>query len=301
MGVRDPKKQWFLTYPQTTLTMAILLERLKEVDTLEEYVIAEEKHKDGNLHLHAYAKYTTGVVLKDAPDVFTFFPHLSGNYQPARSAKAVIKYCTKEGNYLSSFDVPSYLNKKKKLDVSTIKTKTARQALEDGDIGIASIRNYNLARSILVDEYTHDSVRGLWIYGPPGTGKSTAVRAEFPSLFLKQQNKWFDGYAGEKAILIDDLDTNVLGHYLKIWSDKFACTGEIKGGMCQLQHETFIVTSNYSIRELFYEERLEKVEDLCTGDWEFRKVPVKGCEVLCEALERRFRVVHKTSFDVPIN
>lgn len=301
MSNRHPIKTWFLTYPQTTLTMAVLKERLHEIDTVEEYVIAEEEHKDGNLHLHAYVKYATGIKLASAPDMFTFPPHLSGNYQPTRSPKAVIKYCTKDGNYISSFDVNDYLNKKKKLSVATIKEKSAKRALEDGDIEIHSIRNYNLARSILCDEYHHDSVRGLWIWGPSGTGKSTSVRAEFPSLFLKQQNKWFDGYAGEEAILIDDMDSSCLSHYLKIWADSFACQGEVKGGMCQLQHKTFIVTSNRSIEDLFTEEETVKHIDEVTGqcNWVTRRKP--GNEVLVQALKRRFREVYKNSFEVPIH
>lgn len=71
---------------------------------------------------------------------------------------------------------------------------------------------------------------------------------------MKAQNKWFDGYKGEPTIIIDDLDYNggqTLGHYLKIWADKWACTGEVKGGTVPLNHRQFIITSNYSIQDIF--------------------------------------------------
>lgn len=45
---------------------------------------------------------------------------------------------------------------------------------------------------------------------------------------------------------MDDLDFeggDKLGHYLKIWADKWACTGETKGGTIPLNHHRFIVTS----------------------------------------------------------
>jgi len=42
------------------------------------------------------------------------------------------------------------------------------------------------------------------------------------------------------------MDTPALGHYLKIWADKYACTGETKGGNLNLQHEKIVVTSNFS-------------------------------------------------------
>lgn len=47
------------------------------------------------------------------------------------------------------------------------------------------------------------------------------------------------------------MDVSCLGHYLKIWADKWACFGEYKGGTVPLMYEVFVVTSNYSIEELF--------------------------------------------------
>lgn len=71
---------------------------------------------------------------------------------------------------------------------------------------------------------------------------------ENPGAFRKQQNKWFDGYAGQDVIILDDLDLlggQTLGHYLKIWADRYPCYGEVKGSTVGLAHKKFIVTSNY--------------------------------------------------------
>ena len=54
--------------------------------------------------------------------------------------------------------------------------------------------------------------------------------------------------------MLDDFDAKNdkdWGHFLKIWADKFAVRGEIKGGSVNLLHEVFIVTSNYTIDECF--------------------------------------------------
>lgn len=53
-----------------------------------------------------------------------------------------------------------------------------------------------------------------------------------------------------------------MSHYLKIWADKWGCTGEIKGGTVQLAHSKFVVTSNYSIEQLFAGKDLTTVQAL---------------------------------------
>jgi hypothetical protein len=58
-----------------------------------------------------------------------------------------------------------------------------------------------------------------------------------------------------KIVLLDDLDSDCLSHYLKIWSDRYSCTGEVKGGQVKLQHDYFVVTSNISIDEMFCDKQ----------------------------------------------
>lgn len=100
--------------------------------------------------------------------------------------------------------------------------------------------------------YEHDTVRGYWIWGVSGAGKSHYVMNRFTDIFKKPQNKWFDGYVGQSTIYMEDYDCGKsLSHYMKIWTDKWSCSGEVKGGTVQLQHHHFVVTSNYSIEDMF--------------------------------------------------
>lgn len=111
--------------------------------------------------------------------------------------------------------------------------------------------------------YTHETVRGVWFYGPPGTGKSHTARERYPNAYVKMQNKWWDGYAGEHHVLLDDFDMNggdKLGHYMKIWADKYACSGEVKNSMLQLQHRVLVVTSNYHPNQIWEGEMLKAIE-----------------------------------------
>lgn len=68
--------------------------------TLLEYLIAQEKHKDGKDHLHVYLKMDSGWNNKD--ERFWDLEAHHGNYQGCRSSAAVKKYCSKEGDWLAS-------------------------------------------------------------------------------------------------------------------------------------------------------------------------------------------------------
>ena len=126
--------QWFLTYLQCPVNKNTLLEHLHSLDQVLLYIIAEEMHKDGNSHLHSYVKFVDGITAKNKlAFAFTFEgKKYHGNYQPVRSCKAVIDYCSKESNYISNFNLKTYKDKKGKtpVNVKTLRQKTVQQALK---------------------------------------------------------------------------------------------------------------------------------------------------------------------------
>jgi len=90
-------------------------------------------------------------------------------------------------------------------------------------------------------------MKGLWFCGDPGTGKSMKARDLCPNACLKAQHKWWGGHSGEDTVILDDCDTVNPGllHPFKLWADRHAATGKTKGGTVPLQHDRFIITSNW--------------------------------------------------------
>lgn len=97
-----------------------------------------------------------------------------------------------------------------------------------------------------------------WWCGPTGTGKSMTLWKDYPGHYQKPVNKWWDGYAGEEVVAIEEWEpkNECTASKLKIWADRYPFPAEIKGGTIQrIRPKKIIVTSNYTIRECFPNEQ----------------------------------------------
>lgn len=119
----------------------------------------------------------------------------------------------------------------------------------------------------------------LWIYGPTGmffyllmyplfnltllgTGKSYFARHHLQNHFYSKiaSNKWWDKYDNEENVLIEDMDLShaYQGYYLKIWADKYAFPVEVKNSGDLIRPKIIVVTSNYSIKEVFPDKSIHE-------------------------------------------
>lgn len=171
------------------------------------------------------------------------------------------KYCMKEDTRVAGpleFGIkPVEVNKK--VDWEMV-WKTAKEGNLEKIPASIRVIHYNKLKQIAKDNLELkdcNHLRGIWIYGPAGAGKSRWVREHCKPLYPKLCNKWWDGYQGEPYVVMDDVmpEHKVLSQQFKIWSDRYDCILETKGGAVHSQYEWFIVTSQYCIDEVFTEDR----------------------------------------------
>lgn len=238
-GFRLNSAQIFLTYSQCPIEPSIILEFIKNVVAeweLDTYIIAQEKHKDNNLHLHAYIKLKNKPNKRNAERLFDF-----GEYHPkvetCRSWKNVIKYVSKDGNYITNIDEDEL---KKILLANTkvgeIYEKAFNVAREKGvEAGMKELETVKTFRDLLVHgeaieknmkklraednnvmykledfkpiEFVWNRRKTLVLTGPSDTGKTSLALAMLPNcLFVSDLDDLREYNTGKyKGIVFDDM------------------------------------------------------------------------------------------------
>jgi len=104
-------KAFFLTFPQAgDIPLDDIFEHFRDTwahratgRKATDVLVAKELHQDGQPHFHCFLRFDQRIAIlqQDAFDYRGKHP----NIQTARSAKAVIKYCVKEGEFRSTFAI----------------------------------------------------------------------------------------------------------------------------------------------------------------------------------------------------
>lgn len=104
-------------------------------------------------------------------------------------------------------------------------------------------------------------------YGPCGSGKSRKAFSENHDIYCKDNTKWWNGYEGQKTVLMDDFRGEIEYTELLKILDRYPYQGETKGGYVNINCTHFIITSNRHPKQWYscYSEE---------SDWE-KNTPLK--------------------------
>lgn len=94
-------------------------------------------------------------------------------------------------------------------------------------------------------------------YGPTGAGKTRAVYDEFDycEVYSKPTGPWWDGYDGQKVILVDDFVP--ADEPIDAWlrhTDRYPHKVPMKGSFAEMRSKIIIFTSNYSPDEWWFDK-----------------------------------------------
>lgn len=240
MPVHPQAKYWILTIPQHAFTP---------------YLPPDVAYIRGQLELGAetgFAHWQLLVTFK-VKRRLRFVVQVFGQFhaEPTRSA-AADAYVWKEDTAIAStrFELGSKpLDRGKSKDWELIRSAAKAGRLDDIPADVY-VRNYNSLKRIAVDHLqpvTFDrKVFVLW--GSTGVGKSHRVweHSGLDAYPKDPRTKYWDGYRGHRAVVIDEFRGSIdIAHLLR-WFDKYPVIVEVKGSSVVLCAEVIYITSNLS-------------------------------------------------------
>jgi len=115
----------------------------------------------------------------------------------------------------------------------------------------------------------HREVKVFVLWGAAGSGKTRWAYENYPDLYSKSRGEWWDGYTGQKAILLDDYYGYLSYSELLRVLDRYPYHAQIKGGFVWAQWEVVIITSNKHPSEWYsngltpaLERRISEIREL---------------------------------------
>ncbi len=245
-------------------------------------ILADEVGEDGTPHVQGYIAMQSKTTLVNMKKIFprAHLEIMRGTSQEASD------YCKKDGTFIECGELPVVggVVKARRYKQAITLSKAGRFDQMEEEHPDMFWNSYHTMKRIRMDNPDElqdlDILDNEWIWGPPRIGKSKTARAENPKCYLKPHNKWFLGYKNQDVVLYDDLGKSCaqwIGDFLKQWGDHYPFPIETKGDGSVIRPKRIIITSNYSIDELFGHD-----------------------EQLCLAIKARFKSRHMVTLTMPV-
>jgi hypothetical protein len=222
-------------------------------------IVGSEKGECGTPHLQGYIVFAK-------PVRFNTFKALipRAHVEAAKGTSEQNRvYCMKEGDFEEFGDVPTDGGQSLQVCEWDQARANAKLGKFDDIPSNLYIRYKNAFHSIFDDACNASEciveLDHLWITGPTGIGKSRYCFESFPNAYRKGANKWWCHYTNQDVVILEDVEPSQekwIGYYLKIWSDHYPFIAERKGGSRSIRPKRIVITSNYSIKEIFTDAKI---------------------------------------------
>lgn len=165
-------------------------------------------------------------------------------------------YCMKDGNFTQGGQVIDRPGQGHRSDlevfVEDCKTATDRELWVKHPSNM--VRYYKVPDKIRAAfvEPRSQVTRLVWLFGPPGCGKTLYVSQKYPQIYNKDKTQWWDGYIGQKQVLIDELNSPDINYneLLKI-GNKEPMKVQVKGGYVEFVAEVVVIVSNVMPNQVY--------------------------------------------------
>jgi len=273
-----PSAELFATLPKPLSFEGLLLQRSTECRLVYAIWQLEQCSTTGRVHFQGFFKFSRSIRRTALSDACTAAGYPGIHLEAVRSSEqACIKYCSKDDTRL---DGPWEFGDRP-ADASAKRSAKLSELYASIDSGVSSLEMFknrrfsSQAQYRLIRDYefvTRKPQRDSTVapnvvvyFGPSGSGKSRRVFGEFPDAYRfipcgDKSVQWFDGYSGERVVIIDDLKDHAIPYlYLLQLLDRYPMQVQVKGSMVPLLATEWHITSAMTPEEWF---PLQEVDEL---------------------------------------
>lgn len=221
-------------------------------DSYQYLVYQIEKGESGTEHIQAFIYYKN-------PRVFPKKKYPRAHIERVRSFKAAETYCTKEKTRVRG---PYKYGTPPRQGTRTDLENLAKQVLEGTSLEEIArnapahyVKYHNGLKALKSDTAPHRTQKPttVWIWGKTGVGKTRYVidKHGAENVYIKDGTKWWNGYNGEEAILIDDFDGKWdFRDFLRLL-DRYKYQGEYKGGYVKINSPYIYITCEFEPEHVY--------------------------------------------------
>lgn len=172
-------------------------------------------------------------------------------------------YCSKEGDKLLEYGIPTEQGKRNDL-------KEIAQLIKNGDITMEELmfeypdmylkysRSFEkMFNAVMKPRQSPPEVH--WRWGLAGTGKTRYCIEKHSSHYVKDGTMWWDGYTQQEAIIIDDFDNQIPYRTLLRMLDRYVYQGQVKGGYVQINSPYIYITCEHAPQYYWHGNELQQV------------------------------------------
>lgn len=283
-GFRVKNKKFLLTYTKVDVAPVFFNEAFTEYmekvhDKKIRYLMCSlEDHKNTEgKHIHVYVEFEDQIITRDVTyfDLLGVHPNIE---TVTKTPYKAIEYVMKDGNW---YETRRELRPECPFDKMSKSEKNQwymqhdlALAVQEGAISLLSLKrlkeNLQLYKDLTEKQEIRTQLKVKWYYGETGTGKTSTAIKELTEAYgdywkWNGDFKWFDGYNGQKGVIIDDFRRQeVRFNYLLQLFDVYPMKVPIKGGFTNWIPEVIIVTCPVDSREAWQ----WRDKDGETQDWD---------------------------------
>lgn len=211
------------------------------------YVYQIEKGAEGTTHLQGFVYY-------ENPRVWPKKHFPRAHLEAARNVKTCIRYCKKEETRVRGpYEKGESPMQGKRSDLEYI-GELITKGVEMKEIAVefpGKVIQYGRGMERLATMIMPKRTRKpliTWLWGKAGVGKSRFPREHCPkdwSIYVKDSTMWWDGYTGQKIVIIEDFDGKWPFRDLLRCLDRYEYQGQVKGGYVPIAPQEIYITCEF--------------------------------------------------------